>query len=182
MKTELSAPRRTVPPRQSLAARFRAVRATTEQLCAPLETEDYVIQSMPDASPAKWHLAHTSWFFDNFVIQTAHPDRRDKCPPKYGYLFNSYYNAVGPMHCRPRRGIISRPTVEQTYRYRQEVDELMFDIISHMSTPEWHMVEPIVELGLHHEQQHQELLLTDLKHSFGQNPLYPVYRRTVLPN
>ena len=157
--------------------RYRQVRSFSEELCQPLEIEDYVIQSMPDASPTKWHLAHTSWFFDTFVLQAAHADRLEQCPPKYGYLFNSYYNAVGPMHCRPRRGMISRPTVEQTYRYRREVDELMFETISHLSASVWEKFEPIVELGLHHEQQHQELLLTDIKHLFSQNPLHPIYRR-----
>ncbi len=161
--------------REELAQRYREVRAFTEYLCEPLQTEDYVIQSMPDASPAKWHLAHTSWFFDTFVLQpagTAHQERH----PKYGFLFNSYYNAVGPMHCRPRRGMISRPTVSETMAYRREVDELMLRLFNDSASALWDDMESLIILGLHHEQQHQELLLTDLKHMLAQNPLYPVYR------
>src|SRR5207302_10965249 len=116
MKTELSAPRRTVPPRQSLAARFRAVRATTEQLCAPLETEDYVVQSMPDASPAKWHLAHTSWFFETFLLKPAAADA-GASGTNYAYLFNSYYNSLGERIARTERGLLTRPTVAEVYRY-----------------------------------------------------------------
>ena len=160
--------------REKLKRRYSQVRSFTERLCEPLEPEDYVIQSMPDASPVKWHLAHTSWFFDTFVLQPAHaanPIRH----PQYAYLFNSYYNAVGPMHCRPRRGMISRPTVKQAMVYRREVDESMIGLIESASDLLWQKIEPVVVLGLHHEQQHQELLLTDLKHLFAQNPLHPIY-------
>jgi ergothioneine biosynthesis protein EgtB len=161
--------------REDWARRYRAVRAFSEELCAPLETEDYVIQSMPDASPAKWHLAHTSWFFQTFVLKPglAGQDRTDS---HYAFLFNSYYNAVGPMHCRAQRGLISRPTVEEVYAYRKQTDQDMLALFADATVEEWHSVERIVELGLHHEQQHQELLLTDLKHMFAQNPLQPAYR------
>src|SRR5215468_234632 len=161
--------------RSAWVARYRAVRAFSEELCQPLEIEDYVVQSMPDASPAKWHLAHTSWFFDTFILQpeglgigTQHPG--------YEYLFNSYYNAVGPMHCRPKRGLISRPTVAETFQYRRQVDDAMCELMDSVAGASWLSVRPILELGLNHEQQHQELLLTDLKHLFAQNPLRPIYR------
>jgi ergothioneine biosynthesis protein EgtB len=164
--------------------RYRAVREATVKLCAPLETEDYVVQSMPDASPAKWHLAHTTWFFETFVLGPglagfSGPD------PVNAYLFNSYYNAVGPMHCRSLRGMISRPTVAQTYQYREQTDERMARYLAHAPDEVWRRLEPVLELGLQHEQQHQELLLTDVKHMLAQNPLRPVYRpaeRTDVPD
>ncbi len=161
--------------RETWARRYREVRALTEELCVPLELEDYVIQSMPDASPVKWHLAHTSWFFENFVLQPGQPDHGG-VSPGHAFLFNSYYNAVGPMHCRAQRGLISRPTVPQTYHYREQVDTAMEELIVNASEEEWSELAPIIELGLHHEQQHQELLLTDVKHLLAQNPLAPVYR------
>jgi len=159
--------------------RYRKVRSFSETLCEPLQIEDYVVQSMPDASPAKWHLAHTSWFFDTFVLQVANV-RRARSHPHYAYLFNSYYNASGPMHCRPRRGMISRPTVAETLEYRREIDEEMVGLMAELGAKQWGELEPVIELGLHHEQQHQELLLTDLKHMFAQNPLHPIYRSAEL--
>ena len=161
--------------REEWQQRYRQVRAFTEELCQPLCQEDYVIQSMPDASPAKWHLAHTSWFFDTFALQKISAQAPAR-PLQYSYLFNSYYNAVGPMHCRARRGMISRPTVDETYQYRREVDELMQRLIAECPGEAWRDLRPILELGLHHEQQHQELLLTDLKHLLAQNPLEPIYQ------
>ncbi len=165
------------PPRESWADRYRAVRAFTEELCGPLLVEDYVIQSMPDASPAKWHLAHTSWFFETFILSTRSRDINGS-DPAASFLFNSYYNAVGPMHCRAQRGMISRPTVGETYQYRATTDQAMEHLFSDATDQEWETLQPIVELGLHHEQQHQELLLTDLKHLFAQNPLLPSYLKT----
>jgi ergothioneine biosynthesis protein EgtB len=149
------------------------VRDATVALCEPLEPEDCVGQSMPEASPAKWHLAHTSWFFEEFVLQRAteayrfHDDR-------FRYLFNSYYNTVGPMHARPRRGLISRPTVAEVLAYRTRVDEQMQELLGagELGGP----LASVTTLGLHHEQQHQELLLTDIKHLFSCNPLLPAYR------
>ena len=160
--------------RDHLAARFREVRAFSQDLCRPLQTEDYVIQSMPDTSPAKWHLAHTSWFFETFILQTGLPGYR---PSKSlnSYLFNSYYNAVGPMHCRARRGMISRPTVEETHQYRQQIDAAMMDFFERGPEDRWRELASLVALGLNHEQQHQELFLTDIKHMLSQNPLCPVY-------
>jgi ergothioneine biosynthesis protein EgtB len=161
--------------RAALAEAYRRVRGFTEQLCEPLATEDYVIQSMPDCSPTKWHLAHVSWFFETFLLQPNVPDYRSP-DPRYTYLFNSYYNAVGQRHCRPKRGLISRPTVEETYRYRKYVDEHTLDLLEVADDGLIERIEPVLTLGLHHEQQHQELLVTDLKHMLAENPLHPVYR------
>jgi ergothioneine biosynthesis protein EgtB len=158
-----------------LAAHYQEVRRCTERLCEPLAAEDYVVQSMPDVSPTKWHLAHTSWFFETFVLATALPDYRPY-HPRYGYLFNSYYNAVGERHDRPRRGLLTRPTVAEIYRYRAHVDEQVLGVLAGGEAGGIAPVAPILELGLHHEQQHQELLLTDLKHVFSCNPLRPAYQ------
>jgi ergothioneine biosynthesis protein EgtB len=159
----------------SLAERYREVRALTESLCAPLAVEDYVASSMPEASPAKWHLAHTSWFFETFILA---PNVRDYHPfdRQFGYLFNSYYNTVGDRLARLRRGLLTRPTVEEVYRYRVIVDEHMLSLLSASELEQMSALRPVVELGLHHEQQHQELLLTDVKHLFSCNPLLPTYR------
>ena len=164
--------------REQLAARYDRVRSWSEQLCQPLATEDYVIQSMPDASPIKWHLAHTSWFFETFVIQPTQPGY--VADPDYSYLFNSYYNSVGPMHCRPRRGMISRPTVAETWDYRRRIDEMMSAVFAEASSEQWNDLERLIELGIQHEQQHQELVLTDLKHLLAQNPLRPAYQKAPL--
>lgn len=152
-----------------LKHRYVKVRTFTEQLCEPLETEDYVVQSMPDASPAKWHLAHTTWFFDRFILQElcgqkAHDET-------YNYLFNSYYNAAGEQFPRARRGLITRPTVEQTHDYRDQIDEKLQEVLSGGDFGEEFMAR--MEVGLQHERQHQELLLTDLKNLMWQNPLRP---------
>jgi ergothioneine biosynthesis protein EgtB len=154
---------------------YRQVRGFTERLCEPLETEDYVIQSMPDVSPTKWHLAHTSWFFETFLLK---PHRTDYRSPnaEYDYLFNSYYNAVGTQFKRPRRGLLSRPTVAEVLAYRRHVDEHMLAFLERGDESLLERLEPIIRLGLNHEQQHQELMLTDVKHVFHQNPLGPVYR------
>jgi ergothioneine biosynthesis protein EgtB len=155
---------------QALAARYRSVRAWTERLCQPLVTEDYVVQSMPDASPVKWHLAHTSWFFETFVLEAKLPGYRP-FHPQFGLLFNSYYEAVGPRHPRPERGMLTRPTVDEVYAYRRAVDAALLEFLER--APD---LSELLELGLSHEQQHQELLLTDLQHAFSKNPLQPVYR------
>jgi ergothioneine biosynthesis protein EgtB len=160
--------------RQASAERYRKIRAFSETLCKPLHPEDCVIQSMPDASPAKWHLAHTSWFFETFVLRPGLANYQESAPHN-SYLFNSYYNAVGPMHCRARRGMISRPTLEETYRYRQHVDAAMMNFFETIGEERWREFKPVVVLGLNHEQQHQELFLTDIKHMLAQNPLCPAY-------
>lgn len=154
-----------------LEEHYRSVRRSTERLCEPLATEDYVLQSMPDASPVKWHLAHTSWFFETFVLAVSLPGY-EPFHPQFGFLFNSYYNAVGPRWSRPQRGLLSRPTVAEVYRYRAYVDEQMARLFRSAADE----VRAVIELGIHHEQQHQELLVTDLKHALALNPLHPVYR------
>jgi ergothioneine biosynthesis protein EgtB len=159
--------------RSDLLERYRAVRGTTEALCAPLEIEDFVVQASADASPAKWHLAHTSWFFETFLLEPFGRNYRsyDKT---FAYLFNSYYETVGPFFARPLRGHLSRPTVEDVFRYRHSVDERMAELLSGDAlAPE---IAVRTELGLNHEAQHQELILTDLKVLFGVNPLRPAYR------
>jgi len=154
--------------------RYKQVRSFTEQLCEPLATEDYVIQSMPDVSPAKWHLAHVTWFWETFVLSPALSGYQS-LHPQYAYLFNSYYNTLGERHCRPKRGLISRPTVKETYEYRRYVDEHMLGLLEKLDGRQLAELTPIMTLGLHHEQQHQELIVTDIKHVLSCNPLYPVY-------
>jgi ergothioneine biosynthesis protein EgtB len=157
-----------------LDKRFRRVRSATLALAEPLAPEDYVVQSMPDASPAKWHLAHTTWFFEEFVLQHAVPGYKFH-DEQFRYLFNSYYNTIGPMHSRPHRGLLSRPTVEQVMAYRARVDERMNALLQRQDLSA--EVLSVITLGLNHEQQHQELLLTDIKHLFSCNPLLPAYVR-----
>lgn len=161
--------------KSELGQRYRRVRGFTYKLCETLEPEDYVIQSMPETSPAKWHLAHTSWFFETFVLKPFLPGYRS-LHPQYGFLFNSYYNAVGPFYSRPHRGLLSRPTVEEVFHYRLDVDLLVSDLIESADEQLLAQLQPILTLGLHHEQQHQELMLTDIKHLFWQNPLRPEFR------
>jgi ergothioneine biosynthesis protein EgtB len=160
--------------RAALAARYRATRNRTERLCAPLEPEDYQLQSMPDCSPPKWHLAHTTWFFETFVLAPHAPGFRS-FHPLFNYLFNSYYDAVGDRWPRPARGLLSRPTVAEVYAYRQATDERTLDLIESADEQTLSTLAPLIELGLNHEEQHQELLLTDLKHALGLNPLRPAY-------
>jgi len=157
-----------------LIEQFRQVRDFSTQLCRSLEPEDYVVQSMPDVSPTKWHLAHTSWFFETFVVKVWMQRYRSEVP-QYAYLFNSYYNAAGDMHRRDLRGLISRPTVAETYRFRQSIDQCVTALLEEADDALLAEIEPVLILGLHHEQQHQELLVTDIKHVFSQNPLYPVF-------
>jgi ergothioneine biosynthesis protein EgtB len=159
----------------TLLADYQAVRRQTEALAEPLEPEDFVLQSMPDASPVKWHLAHTTWFFETFVLSAALPGYRPRYP-QYNFLFNSYYNAIGERIARDRRGLLSRPTIAEVRRYRQEIDSRMDDWLGSIDDRTLESFRPVLILGLHHEQQHQELILTDLKHAFANNPLRPVYR------
>ena len=154
---------------------YQEVRRTTEALCAPLEIEDYVIQSMPDASPAKWHLAHTSWFFETFVLASVQPGF-EPVDSEYSYIFNSYYNAVGERIARDRRGVLSRPTVAEVFRYRAAVDKRMKELLDRAGNTAFERVRSTLILGLHHEQQHQELILTDIKHALASNPRRPAYR------
>lgn len=150
--------------------RYRSVRQLTEQLCAPLKPEDYVPQGAEFASPPKWHLAHTSWFFEEMVLK--HTAGYREFHPQFSFLFNSYYQAVGERAVRGQRGLMTRPTVDEVYAYRAHVDAAMQRLIEVGLTD---VQQPVVELGLQHEQQHQELLLTDLKYTLSLNPIYPVY-------
>jgi ergothioneine biosynthesis protein EgtB len=160
------------PAPAELAARYREVRAFTESLTEGLAPEDMVVQSMPDVSPTKWHLAHTSWFFERFVLM-EHLPGYTPLHETYLYLFNSYYQQAGERHCRDQRGYISRPTVAEVMAYRRHVDAAMARLLE---ADVGDALASLVTLGLHHEQQHQELLVTDIKHVFGVNPLRPVYR------
>ena len=153
-----------------LLDRFRRVRRQTETLAEPLSPEDQTIQSMPDASPTKWHLAHTTWFFETFLLKPQLPNYRP-FDPAYEYLFNSYYEAVGPRHPRPQRGMITRPGVNQILAYRRHVTSAMEELIDSNRSNS----TDLIELGLHHEQQHQELILMDIKHALSMNPLFPAY-------
>jgi ergothioneine biosynthesis protein EgtB len=160
--------------RASALRRFRQVRRASEQICAPLAIEDYVVQTMPDVSPPKWNLAHTSWFFETFLLQPFVPGYR-AAHPQFGFLFNSYYEAVGERQPRDRRGMLSRPTVAEVYEYRRHIDQAMSDLIDRSNEPQSRELASLLELGLHHEQQHQELMLTDVKHILAANPLKPAY-------
>ncbi len=164
-------------PRSSLLDRYREVRAATETACEPLSPEDMGVQSMPDASPAKWHLAHTTWFFETFVLSAAVAGEYRPFDPAFRALFNSYYEAVGPRPPRPERGLLSRPSAGDIFRYRAHVDAAVRDLLDRLGGEELDRVRPLLDLGVNHEEQHLELLLTDIKHAFGRNPLRPTYRR-----
>ncbi len=164
--------------RSHLVRRFKSVRRFSEALCAPLVPEDYVIQSMPDVSPTKWHLAHTSWFFETFILR-PHFQQYGLFHNQFPFLFNSYYVQAGERHCRARRGLLSRPTVKEIYGYRGHIDEHMVSLLEGATADLFTVLAPLVEIGIHHEQQHQELMLTDLKHVFSINPLYPAYQSHV---
>ena len=153
---------------------FRAVRAETERRAAPLSPEDQVVQSMPDASPTKWHRAHTTWFFEQFLLVPNLPGYRI-CDERFAFLFNSYYVSAGPRHARPMRGLLTRPNSEDVAAYRAHVDAAVERLIETASAEALPEIVRIVELGLNHEQQHQELLLTDILHAFAQNPTSPAY-------
>ena len=160
--------------RGNLDERFLSIRQSTRGLAAPLSVEDCAIQSMPDASPVKWHLAHTTWFFETFVLAPHYPDYRP-FKPSYRSLFNSYYNTVGKRHPRAERGMLSRPGLDEVLAYRNHVDEAMLELLDReRSSPK---VGALIELGLHHEQQHQELILTDVKHLLSRNPAKPAYQK-----
>ncbi len=163
-------------PIADLAMRYHDVRATSEKLCEPLEVEDYVVQSMADTSPTKWHLAHVSWFFETLVLKPHLPGYQP-IDDRYAFLFNSYYNTLGKQFSRPDRGLITRPTVADVHEYRRHVDESMEVLFERGSSAGIELPEVIIDIGLHHEQQHQELIVTDLKHLLSRNPLHPEYRQ-----
>ena len=154
-----------------LASFYNKVRDQTLKLSAPLSEADQCIQSMPDASPTKWHLAHTTWFFETFILKRFVGDYQE-FHPNYNFLFNSYYEQIGDRHARPERGMITRPSSAEVYEYRDHVDKAMRDYFQTKPTSD---VLQLIELGINHEQQHQELLITDIKHALSRNPLYPVY-------
>lgn len=158
-----------------LAERYKDVRARTEEICAPLKTEDYVVQPVADVSPPKWHLGHSTWFFETFVLKPNLLPYKE-FDPNYNYIFNSYYEAIGKRVVRADRGNLSRPTVEEVYRYRAHVNEAMGQLLEREISLE---LQDIVLLGLNHEEQHQELLMTDIKYIFGHNPLFPAYNDKV---
>lgn len=167
--------------RNELITRYKNIRSFTEALTEPLETEDFVVQAAEHTSPAKWHLAHTSWFFETFLLEKA-IEGYETLHPQYSYLFNSYYLQTGVPHCRARRGNISRPTVKEVFTYREYIDHQVLHLLKNSADEMFQEQAPIITIGLNHEQQHQELLLTDLKFMFAQNPLHPVYIETQRPH
>ena len=159
----------------TIAARYLEVRKHSMNLADPLSEEDCCVQSMPDASPIKWHMAHTTWFFETFILERYEPDFKH-FHPAFRVLFNSYYNGVGDKHPRPHRGMLTRPALCEIAAYRHNIDERICALLSEQNiTAE---LLALVETGLQHEQQHQELMLTDVKHMLSMNPLYPAYSTT----
>ncbi|MEM8527144.1 MAG: ergothioneine biosynthesis protein EgtB [Bacteroidota bacterium] len=163
---------------QKLAQRYREIRQQSLDLCAPLSTEDFVVQPINDVSPPKWHLGHTTWFFENFILATYAKDYQ-LYQPKYNYFFNSYYESQGPRILRSSRGNMTRPSVQDVMKYRQHVDEQLLQMIEHFEGNASEL-EHLLEVGLQHEQQHQELLVTDIKYILGNNPLYPPYQELMI--
>ena len=161
--------------RNAAIERFAEIRRESEALTANLTAEDQSIQSMPDVSPTKWHLAHTTWFFETFILTRFDPNYR-VFDPAFAYLFNSYYEAVGPRHPRPERGLLSRPAVDVVAAYRDHVTTAVTRFVEEASADAWHATSPLLELGVQHEQQHQELILMDIKHVFSVNPLLPAFQ------
>jgi len=169
-----SAVRDHAAPREILTAGYTAVRRASEMLCEPLAREDYGLQAMPDTSPPKWHLAHTTWFFETFLLKPFMSGYR-AFHPQFEYLFNSYYEQVGAQFPRPQRGLLSRPTVDEVYRYRAHVDAAMAALLADTGRKDRPEIAARATLGCHHEEQHQELLLTDIKYGLAVNPLRPAY-------
>lgn len=162
------------PETDTLQKRFRRIRKQTEEICAPLEAEDYVVQPVVEVSPPKWHLGHTSWFFEQFVLQ-SHKKDYHLFHPEYAYLFNSYYESVGKRVIRTQRGNLTRPSVEEVYAYRRYINEQMEEYLQQTSVNA--DIRAVIEMGLQHEQQHQELLVYDIKYILGTNPLFPPYKK-----
>jgi len=162
-------------PTHQTASRYTTVRRMSEALARPLAPDDFGLQAMPEVSPAKWHLAHTSWFFETFLLKPFLPGYRE-FHAQFVYLFNSYYEQVGAQFPRPRRGLLSRPTIDEIFRYRAHVDEAMTALLATAGEEHRAVIESRTELGCHHEQQHQELFLTDIKYNLSINPLKPPYR------
>jgi ergothioneine biosynthesis protein EgtB len=165
---------RGVNAREAWANAYRSVRAETERRAAALSAEDQVVQSMPDASPIKWHRAHTTWFFEEFVLAPLATSYR-RYDDGFGFLFNSYYVAAGPRHARPKRGLLTRPDAAAIAQYRAHVDRALAMLLAQAAADIVTRAIPLIELGLHHEQQHQELMLTDILHAFSDNPTAPAF-------
>lgn len=163
-----------VVPSVQILERFREIRRRSEEICAPLEIEDYVVQPVVDVSPPKWHLGHSTWFFETFILQ-PHKEGYEVFDPQYNFVFNSYYETIGARVIRTDRGNLSRPSVADVYRYRNYVDAQMAEFLE-THVPDAGLVS-LLELGLNHEQQHQELLMTDIKYILGHNPLFPAYQK-----
>jgi ergothioneine biosynthesis protein EgtB len=161
-----------------ILSHYRKVRAATAALASPLSPEDCQLQSMPDTSPTKWHLAHTTWFFETFVLAPHLPGYR-VFHPSFAVLFNSYYVRVGERHARPERGVLSRPSLDEVHAYRRHVDSAVQRLGEEVPEHEW---RDLLELGLHHEQQHQELIVMDIQHAFSRNPLEPAYDEAAKPD
>lgn len=165
---------------KSISKRFMDVRDLTMKLVQPLETEDFIIQSHPDVSPPKWHLAHTTWFFERFVLKEYFENYRE-FHPKYDFLFNSYYETVGPFQPRHQRGVLSRPSIQDVFQYRSYIDNYIVDLLSQLEgsqSEKTDKVHSLIEIGMQHEQQHQELILMDVKYNFYVNPLHPAYKES----
>lgn len=162
---------------QSIKEKYQAVRRQTMDICAPLESEDYVVQPVADVSPPKWHLGHSTWFFENFILKD-HLQSYELFDERLNWFFNSYYESQGPRILRSKRGNMTRPNLETVLAYRQHVDDHLVRFLEASSREKLAEVYQLIEVGLHHEQQHQELLVTDLKYILGHNPLYPVYKET----
>src|SRR6185312_3136084 len=158
-----------------LLKKYNAVRKYTEDICKPLLTEDYVVQPVVDVSPPKWHIGHVTWFFETFILKPNAKDYKE-FDSNYNYVFNSYYENAGARVIRTDRGNLSRPTVEDIYQYRKHVDEAMEDFLQNQVSKE---VEELLVIGFNHEQQHQELLMTDIKYILGNNPLFPAYKNQI---
>lgn len=161
--------------REELLARFLEVRKKTEQLCEPLSIEDYVVSATEDTSPPKWHLAHTSWFFENFILQ-RHKPGHEAYQPEFHFLFNSYYKHMGSYLPKTKRGILSRPSIDKVYQYRNEITKTVYAFLSTVKDQEFDKLKRLLVLGLNHEEQHQELLLMDIKRNFFENPIRPHYQ------
>ncbi|MDO8277872.1 MAG: ergothioneine biosynthesis protein EgtB [Burkholderiaceae bacterium] len=166
--------------RRDCAVRYAQVRAASVQCAAGLSAEDQCIQSMPDASPFKWHLAHASWFFEAVILRTFAPDYQ-ALDERYHYLFNSYYESLGPRHPRPQRGLLSRPSLDEVHAYRAHVDAALLRWIEDAPDDVWRRAAPLLALGLNHEQQHQELMVTDMLHALSCNPLLPAWQVAQAP-
>ena len=159
----------------SLIENFLKVRKNFKTICEPLEVEDYQVQTIFDVSPPKWHLAHTTWFFEEFVLEKFYPNYK-RFHPKYAFQFNSYYNHIGDRIEKDIRGIISRPTIKEIYQYRSYVEEKIMELAKYIDDSNIYDFSKLMEIGINHEQQHQELCLYDIKHIYYINPLKPIYR------